>query len=267
MAFRSPLRPLLVRALVLGAAAAGLVRAGMAVPGPLKRVVEGFGASTVEARRRTYGDAYTGAVDVLRAGIPPGGGYLAMASCEPGCEYWLRYDLSPRRMRLLDRLRTRDPGILLDAAAAEPGARLLLVESPDGPPRTTTLGALWGEAPPLPEDLRDEGLVVAVDTPVDGASSSDPLLVEGWCQEPGERPCAAVSLWLDGLPATVASFERYPRPDVARVLPEMGSCERAGYRARLYKPRPGAETSRLYAVFVTADGRWRKVGPVEVRWR
>lgn len=267
MASRSPFRPLLVRALVLGAAAAGLVRAGLAVPRPVAAVIEGFGASTLEQRRATYGGAYVDAVERLRAEVPPDGSYLAIASCEYGCEYWLRFDLSPRRMRLLDRRRTGDPGSWAEAAAAEPGARVLLLESPDGPPRTTTLGALWGGAPPLPGALRDEALVVAVDTPVDGAVSGDPLLVEGWCQEPGERPCSAVSFWLDGLPARVEGFERYPRPDVAAALPEMGSCERAGYRARLRRPRPGAESSRLFAVFHTGDGRWRKVGPVEVRWR
>ena len=268
MRLRIRARSLVIRVLVLAAMAAGLVRAASAIRTPARGVRNGLLSTVDDQRRATYGGAYTDAIERLRSEIPPGGSYLAVAPCEYGCQYWSRYDLSPRRMRLLDRAGTGDPAAWADAANEGPDSRLIVVESGSGPPRSTTFATLERGTPPMPAAKRDEGLVVAVDTPVNGAEVTDPLRVDGWCQEPWERPCAEVRLFLDGFPATVEQFERFPRPDVAKVLPQMGPCERAGYRAILRRPQwSTGGTSRLFVLFVTDDGRWRKVGPIEVRWR
>lgn len=268
MSRRNAVRPLIVRILVLLALAAGLVQAARAIRTPAGGVRNGLLSTVDDQRRATYGGAWVDGIEALRAGIPPGGTYVALAPCEYGCQYWARYDLSPRRMHLLDRAGTRDPSAWSAALRRRRDASVVVIESADGPPRTTTAAALLAGTPDMPAAKRDEGLVVAVDTPVNGAEVTDPFRVDGWCQEPWERPCAEVRLFLDGFPATVERFERFPRPDVAQVLPHMGPCERAGYRAFLKRSRWGAgRSSRLFVIFVTDDGRWRKVGPIEVRWK
>lgn len=268
MRLRIRARSLVIRALVLAAMAAGLVRTASAIRIPARAVHNGLLSTVDDQRRATFGGAWVDAIEALRAGIPRGGSYLALAPCGYGCQYWVRYDLSPRRMHRLDRAGTRDPSAWSAALRRRPDASVVVIESALGPARSTTAAALLSGTPDMPAAKRDEGLVVAIDTPVNGAEVTDPFRVEGWCQEPWERPYAEVWFFLDGLPATVERFERFPRPDVAQVLPHMGPCERAGYRALLRRPRwAGGGTSKLFVVFVTDDDRWRKVGPIEVRWR
>jgi hypothetical protein len=57
-----------------------------------------------EARRRTFGAAYIGAIDAIRRELPPDATYLLVPENMPaasGWELWVRYDLAPRRPILI----------------------------------------------------------------------------------------------------------------------------------------------------------------------
>ncbi len=57
-----------------------------------------------EARRRTFGAAYTEAIDSIRRALPPDASYLLVPENMPagsGWELWVRYDLAPRRPILI----------------------------------------------------------------------------------------------------------------------------------------------------------------------
>jgi len=58
----------------------------------------------LEARRRTFGAAYTKAIDTIRRELPPNASYLLVpenTTAAPGWELWVRYDLAPRRPILI----------------------------------------------------------------------------------------------------------------------------------------------------------------------
>jgi hypothetical protein len=59
---------------------------------------------SAEARRRTFGAAYTDAIDAIRRALPDDSWYLVV-SPEPadasGWALWVRYDLAPRRPILI----------------------------------------------------------------------------------------------------------------------------------------------------------------------
>jgi hypothetical protein len=58
-----------------------------------------------EARRRTFGAAYTDAVDAIRRALPDDAWYLLFPpadSAETGWAVWVRYDLAPRRPILVE---------------------------------------------------------------------------------------------------------------------------------------------------------------------
>jgi hypothetical protein len=57
-----------------------------------------------EARRRTFGAAYTGAIDDIRRALPEDAWYLMISpelSDPSGWAFWVRYDLAPRRPVLI----------------------------------------------------------------------------------------------------------------------------------------------------------------------
>lgn len=55
-----------------------------------------------EARRRTFGAAYTDAVEAIRRELPSDASYLLVPRHTPiGWELWVRYDLAPRRPILI----------------------------------------------------------------------------------------------------------------------------------------------------------------------
>jgi hypothetical protein len=58
----------------------------------------------LEARRRTFGAAYSDAIETIRHDLPPDAWYLLVPGDLPketGWELWVRYDLAPRRPILL----------------------------------------------------------------------------------------------------------------------------------------------------------------------
>ena len=57
-----------------------------------------------ETRRRTFGEAYTEAIDSIRRELPSDASYLLVPENMPaasGWELWVRYDLAPRRPILI----------------------------------------------------------------------------------------------------------------------------------------------------------------------
>jgi hypothetical protein len=82
--------------------------------------------------------------------------------------------------------------------------------------------------------------------------------VRGWSQTPG-APGEIVEIRIDRDRRARASFARTPRPDVAAVLPALGSCAEAGYEAR-FPMLPGDDGAHdLHVVFRSADGRMRTI--------
>ena len=82
--------------------------------------------------------------------------------------------------------------------------------------------------------------------------------MRGWSQTPGARS-EIVEIRIDRDRRASLSFTRTPRPDVAAVLPALGSCTEAGYEAR-FAMLPGDDGAHdLHVVFRSADGRMRMI--------
>ena len=132
---------------------------------------------------------------------------------------------------------------------------------------TAPLSVGFREAPPNTEAVRyDAGIPVSIDSPADRGIVARELAVQGWCQLRGGSPVEPVEFRVDGVSARVLSLERFPRPDVATVIPEIGDASKAGYRARLDAQRlePGAHV--LVVTFRAFDGRHRISPPVRFTW-
>lgn len=110
----------------------------------------------------------------------------------------------------------------------------------------------------------DEGIPVAVDVPEDGARLPvGPFVVQGWCQDL-TGPWDEIRFFLDGIEVTPNVLERFPRPDVAAVLPHLGDASSAGYRAVLPAQTPGRRS--LVVFFRLPDGRARRQGPIDLEY-
>jgi hypothetical protein len=109
-----------------------------------------------------------------------------------------------------------------------------------GPTRETALSPeqlVWPDPKSVPPALRtqrgDLAIPAAIDEPAEGAVVHGTLRVRGWAQEGGGERAEVLAIELDGRRRALASFARTPRPDVARALPRLGNCERAGFEAIL----------------------------------
>lgn len=60
--------------------------------------------------------------------------------------------------------------------------------------------------------------------------------------------------------------ERFPRPDVGRVVPEIGETSRAGFRLTLSPPAPGRQNHALAVELRSPTGKVRRFGPIRFRW-
>lgn len=220
-----------------------------------------FRESPVEAERRVYGVRMMDAITQVRRLVPPEGAYyLADAGAEPGETTWIRYLLAPRRPELLGALER--PGTLIEHEG-RPGQLLpvvVIASRSDSPVEVVASERFFEGKAPFDPGIEDGRIPASVDGPSDGAVVSGPLEVTGWCQESGGRPCAQVRIWLDGVEAEGA-VERFPRPDVEHAVAGIGNADRAGYRATL-RPDSTRTRHRLNVYFLTADGRYRRLGPV-----
>ncbi len=99
------------RAVTLGLLGLFLLTAFLAVAAHtgvrLSQAVALVGEDSAGARRRAQGEAYMDAVEQIRRTIPRDGEYLLVDGGEERqwAPYWVRFDLAPRRARLLGSLR------------------------------------------------------------------------------------------------------------------------------------------------------------------
>jgi hypothetical protein len=254
-------RRLLAWAPAAAVAALALVTAPAQVREALERLKEspaGLARTADAARRELRGAAYADALAEAAARIPAGASYAIAVEGGNGPESnWVRCDLAPRIAILL---RPERCGVWVpDRRFAHVPALAVLVSS-DGAVRLaetrSLLGPLWSGLTGPQEEIPGW-----IDEPAEGRTLSGQIVVSGWCQERGGRPCASVRVWVDGREVDAARIERFPRPDVQAAVPEIGDSSRAGWRT-VFEPgdlAPG--THCVAAALIAADGRHRRVGP------
>jgi len=218
------------------------------------------GENIADARRRSYGDAYWNGIEALREAIPKDGAYFMAVETEyDGKDCWVRFDLAPRRPWLAEKLVDGTRVTFVPVRPADGPEYVVAVRGEGRPPMLLDPDAFWGRAPALPSEREDHGIPANIDAPAEGARIRSPLVVQGWCQEPGGNPCAEVRFLLDAEPRVPAVLERLPRRDLEGVVPGIGDCTAAGYRAVFEGVDPGSHA--LWALFRTGDGRYRRLGP------
>ncbi len=132
---------------------------------------------------------------------------------------------------------------------------------------TRPLSVGFRVAPPDAEVVRyDAEIPVSVDSPADRDVVARELTVRGWCQLLGGSPVEPVEFHVDGVLARILSLERFPRPDVASVIPEIGDASRAGYAAQLDASALSPGPHALRVTFRAVDGRRRISHPVRFVW-
>lgn len=255
-------RLLVLAALALqGAVGGALVAKGVLVKFREARRMAGTGAD--EARRLVLGTPLADAADRAAGTIPRGAGYAIVDGAGgDGAAYWLRYDLAPRRAVLA----SSAMGVPAEASPAGLTSWTLLVDPPPRAPRLVDSALASGGASASGPGRLDESIPASIDAPPEGARVSGDLVVRGWCQELGSRPCEGFQFLVDGEKVEAARVERHRRPDVERAVPGIGAADRAGYEAVLKLP-PGAPGPRTLSVtFLTRDGRCRLLGPRRFEW-
>lgn len=239
------------------------------LPEVLRKLTEAAlrsGEGPVEAERRIYGEHMMDAINEARRLVPREGAYyLADAGAEPGVTTWVRYLLAPRRPEHLGAMER--PGTLAEREG-RPGQLLpfmVITSHGDAPVEVVASERFFEGKAAFDPGLEDNRIPASIDVPPDGAVVSGPLEVRGWCQEAGGRPCAQVRIWLDGV-ETDGMAERFPRPDVEGAVTGIGNADRAGYRVTLHLD-PARTRHRLNVYFLTADGRYRRLGPLRFESR
>jgi hypothetical protein len=225
---------------------------------------EYLGLDEGETRSKLYGRATVEAYDALRDAIPADGTYLIADESGDGAELNpVRYDLAPRRPVLVYR-RTAEGGNLLVPERPAGVDRLVLLRPGGKPPRLLDAASYYRVVHPG----REDGQIPSnLDVPAAGHEIHGPLVLGGWCQEPGERPCEAVAFLLDGEVRVPDLLERVPRPDVSAVLASIGPAPRAGFVARFAAGGDVVDGEHeVTALVTTADGRFRRLGPRKIRW-
>ena len=236
------------------------------VAGKLAEAARRFDESPGGAERRIYGEHMMAAVAQARRLVPREGAYyLADAGAEPGVTTWVRYLLAPRRPELLGAMER--PGTLVEREG-RPGQMLpfvVIASLGDELVEVVASERFFEGKTAFDPGIEDDRIPASIDEPSEGTAVSGPLEVRGWCQEHGGRPCAQVRIWLDGVEVEGA-VERFPRPDVEHAVPGIGNADRAGYRAEL-RPDSTRTRHRLNVYFLTADGRYRRLGPLHFEFR
>jgi hypothetical protein len=222
----------------------------------LKESPRGIARSAEAARREVVGDAYAATVAEMERRVPPSGAY-AIAGDRVDIKHAVRCDLAPRTPILL-----RPDGcggwFVERTFAAVPD--LAVFVSADGAPRVVETRALFSS---LWSGLTgpEEEVPGWIDEPAEGRTVASRFVVGGWCQERGGAPCVAVRLWVDGREVDSTRIQRFPRPDVAAVVPGMGDCSRAGWRAAFGPGEIAPGRHCVAAALIGAGGRNRRVGP------
>lgn len=218
------------------------------------------GESFTEARVRVYGEPYVARVDEIRGKILETGEYLLVDSAgSTDGKNRVRADLAPRRPILLGAMTGPRREFLVPGRP--PGAPdAVVIAREGGPPDLVSTDAFLG--PEVVDPGREDvSIPASVDEPVDGVRVSRTLKLSGWCQERGSRPCASVLVLVDGS-RRKERVERFSRPDVAAAVEGIGDCATAGWRLTAVFEASEAGKHSAMVFFLTADGRFRRLGPV-----
>jgi hypothetical protein len=122
-------------------------------------------------------------------------------------------------------------------------------------------------APMLPfvwwsPEKNDESIPGWLDASPGGKIVTGPLEISGWAKS--RLGDVDVRIVLDD--GRVVAPERVPRPDVARVVPELGDTSRAGFQAIL-EPRDASPADHSVAVELRDPrGAVRRLGPIRFQW-
>jgi hypothetical protein len=147
--------PSVLRAAVLalfGIFLASLLPRGLSASlGRIALALRQAGETPAEARLRVYGSAVTAAYERLRRAIPRDGEYLLIdGGTEPQASaLWTRYELAPRKARLLGRW-DQLPSSEVLRRSWPPGSRFVVIALPEGNP---------------PQVMEKDELLAALDRP------------------------------------------------------------------------------------------------------
>ena len=215
--------------------------------------------SFTETRTRVYGEAYVARIDEIRRRIPETGTYLLVdAAGATDGKHVVRHDLAPRRPIFLGWMSARRREFLFPARPPD-APEFVVIAREAGPPDLVPTDAFLG--PEVVDPSREDASIFAsIDEPVDGARVASPVTLSGWCQEPGSRPCSSVLVLVDGV-RRPERVERFSRPDVAATVPGIGDCATAGWRLTAAFEASESGEHAVMVFFLTADGRFRPLGP------
>ncbi|MEP6802340.1 MAG: hypothetical protein ABJC07_10405 [Acidobacteriota bacterium] len=112
-------------------------------------------------------------------------------------------------------------------------------------------------------EKNDDAIPGWIEASPGGTTVRGDLFVSGWAKSATGN--VEVAIAFDG--GAVVRPERFARPDVASVLPELGDTATAGFRATVAAP-PGPLRERAMTVeWKDLRGRVRRLGPVHFRWK
>lgn len=112
-------------------------------------------------------------------------------------------------------------------------------------------------------ELNDDSIPGWLDSSPGGSTVHGTLELSGWARSASGD--VDVRLILDD--RLVIAPERFPRPDVAAVLPELGDISHTGFRARIEPAGAETATHSLVVEFRDPAGKVRLLGPIRFRWR
>jgi hypothetical protein len=237
------------------------------VPGAVSRTAANIadlarhaGESFGETRVRVFGEAWVARIAEIRRQIPEDAAYfLVDAAAGTDGKNWVRRELAPRRPILLGWMSARRREFLFPARPPD-APEFVVIAREGGPPDLVPTDAFLGPEVVDP-DREDVSIFTSIDAPVDGARVASPVTLSGWCQERGSRPCSSVLVLVDGV-RRPERVERFSRPDVAAAVAGIGDCATAGWRltAAFEASERGEHAAMVF--FLTADGRFRRLGPV-----
>jgi hypothetical protein len=153
-------------------------------------------------------------------------------------------DLEPARL-----WRVRDSELVL-------AARKIFGAGRESEPASPSVRAVWW----TPAG-NDDAVPGWLDESPGGRTIRGPLSVSGWAKSAAGEVDVAV-VFDDG---RVARPDRFPRPDVAAAVPELGDASRAGFRAT-FSPPAGFGEHALTVEMRDPRGRVRRLGPIRFRW-
>jgi hypothetical protein len=218
------------------------------------------GESFAETRVRVYGESYVARIDEIRRTIPETGTYLLVDTARATDDkYLVRYDLAPRRPIFLGWMSSRRRELVFPARPPE-APEFVVIAREAGPPDLVSTDAFLGSQVVDP-GREDVSIFASIDEPAEGARVASPVTLKGWCQEPGSRPCSSVLVFVDGV-RRPERVERFSRLDVAAAVPGIGDCATAGWRLKAAFEAVESGEHVALVVFLTADGRFRRLGPV-----